>query len=316
MLNLIARQAAKLLPDMLFHQLQYTVVFKKLRYNPILHILTRQAYKFLPDMLYHQLRYARIFKHWPNFSKPTTFSEKIVIRNFRPKPIYTNLADKFKVRNYIAGAIGEKYLIKLHACCSELTPAIYESLPDAFVIKANHGSGFNLVVPDKSQTTFSQLSTLTRYWTEKNFYKINRERHYKAITPCIMVEELLQQDGHVPNDIKFHCFNQQGEMNIFIQVDYDRFGVHRRDVFDTQWNKTDIRMGLPNSTTPMDKPKNLTEMVALATRLASDFNYVRVDFYEADGSVYFGELTFTPGAGLCRMYPEGTQHQWGSLFAE
>ena len=75
-------------------------------------------------------------------------------------------------------------------------------------------------------------------------------------------------------------------------------------------------MGLPNSATPMAKPKNLAEMVALATRLASDFNYVRVDFYEAAGSVYFGELTFTPGAGLCKMYPEGTQRQWGSLFID
>ncbi|HEY0208684.1 ATP-grasp fold amidoligase family protein [Acerihabitans sp.] len=282
----------------------------------MLNPLVRQASKLLPDSLYHQLKYVRVFKKWPNISQPTTFSEKITIRNFRPKPIYTNLADKYLVRDYIANTIGEKYLIELHAVFDELTEDIYAALPQAFVIKANHGSGFNLVVHDKADTTFAQLSALTRFWTKTNYYKTSRERHYKQIQPRILVEHLLQDDGHIPNDIKFHCFNQQGEMHIFIQVDYDRYGLHRRDVFDTDWRKTDIRMGLPNNATPMPAPKNLPEMVGLAKRLAADFNYVRVDFYEADGNVYFGELTFTPGGGLCKMYPEGVQHQWGSFFTE
>lgn len=282
----------------------------------MLNPLVRQASKLLPDSLYHQLKYVRVFKKWPNISQPTTFSEKITIRNFRPKPIYTNLADKYLVRDYIANTIGEKYLIELHAVFDELTEDIYAALPQAFVIKANHGSGFNLVVHDKADTTFTQLSALTRFWTKTNYYKTSRERHYKQIQPRILVEHLLQDDGHIPNDIKFHCFNQQGEMHIFIQVDYDRYGLHRRDVFDTDWRKTDIRMGLPNNATPMPAPKNLAEMVGLAKRLAADFNYVRVDFYEADGNVYFGELTFTPGGGLCKMYPEGVQHQWGSFFTE
>ncbi|WP_413730549.1 ATP-grasp fold amidoligase family protein [Sodalis sp. RH22] len=282
----------------------------------MLNPLVRQASKLLPDSLYHQLKYVRVFKKWPNIAQPTTFSEKITIRNFRPKAIYTNLADKYLVREYIANTIGKKYLIELHAVFDELTPEIYAGLPQAFVIKANHGSGFNLVVHDKADTTFEQLSALTRFWTKTNYYKTSRERHYKKIQPRILVEHLLQDEGHIPNDIKFHCFNQQGEMHIFIQVDYDRYGLHRRDVFDTEWHKTDIRMGLPNNPVPMPAPKNLPEMVTLAKRLAADFNYVRVDFYEADGNVYFGELTFTPGGGLCKMYPEGVQHQWGSFFTE
>ncbi|WP_413722625.1 ATP-grasp fold amidoligase family protein [Sodalis sp. RH23] len=282
----------------------------------MLNPLVRQAFKMLPDFLYHQLKYARVFKKWPNMTQPTTFSEKITIRNFRPKQIYTNLADKYKVRDYIANTIGEKYLIPLHAVFDVLTEEIYAALPQTFVIKANHGCGFNLVVHDKADTTFAQLSALTRYWTKTNYYKTNREKHYKKIQPRILVEHLLQDEGHIPNDIKFHCFNQQGEMHIFIQVDYDRYGLHRRDVFDTEWHKTDIRMGLPNNPIPMPAPKNLPEMVTLAKRLAADFNYVRVDFYEAEGNVYFGELTFTPGGGLCKMYPEGVQHQWGSFFTE
>lgn len=280
--------------------------------NPI----AKQATRFLPDVLYHQLKYYRVFKKWPNLTAPKTFSEKIVVRNFRPKIIYTDLADKLKVRDYIAAAIGEKYLIKLHQACTVLTREIYDALPPAFVIKANHGSGFNMLVFNKDETTFEQLRSLTEYWTKNNFYKVTRERHYKNIKPCIMVEELLIEDGHVPNDIKFHCFNRNGEMNIFIQVDYDRFGVHRRDVFDTEWNNTGIRMGLMNSEIPMVAPRQLEEMVAQAKILASQFSYVRIDFYESNNKVYFGELTFTPGAGLCKIYPEETQQKWGSFFLD
>ncbi|WP_213990975.1 ATP-grasp fold amidoligase family protein [Sodalis sp. dw_96] len=282
----------------------------------MLNPLAKQATKLLPDVLYHQIKYARVFKKWPNTVRPKTFSEKIIIRNFKPKSIYTELADKLKVRDYIVSTIGAQYLIKLHAVCSVLTRSIYDNLPNSFVIKANHGCGFNRIVYDKTKITFDELSQESKQWMDINYYKTTRERHYKTITPCIMIEELLLDKGKVPNDIKFHCFNRQGEMHIFIQVDYDRFGVHRRDIFDTQWNRTDIRMGLPNSPEPMAAPENLAEMLSLAKRIAEQFSYLRIDFYEAGGKIYFGELTFTPGGGLCKMYPQETQRQWGDFFTD
>ncbi|WP_413724741.1 ATP-grasp fold amidoligase family protein [Sodalis sp. RH16] len=282
----------------------------------MLNPLAKQASKLLPDVLYHQIKYARVFKQWPNVIKPKTFSEKIIVRNFKPKSIYTELADKLKVRDYIASTIGEKYLIKLHASFPVLTRSIFDELPESFVIKANHGCGFNMIVHNKSEITFEKLSTITEQWTESNYYKLSREKHYKAIPPRILVEQLLLHKGKVPNDIKFHCFNRMGEMHIFIQVDYDRFGIHRRDIFDTQWNRTNIRMGLPNNPEPMPAPDNLEEMLSLATRITEQFSYLRIDFYEADGKIYFGELTFTPGGGLCKMYPQETQRQWGDFFTD
>lgn len=282
----------------------------------MLNTIAKTAIKFLPDLLYHQLKYSRVLKKWPNLIHPTTFSEKITLRNLWLKMIYTELADKHKVRKYIAATIGEEYLIKQYCRCDELTEDIFASLPSSFVIKANHGSGFNQVVYDKSAITFAELSATTRFWTKSSFYKMSREKHYKNIKPCLLVEELLLVDGHVPNDIKFHCFNRQGEMNIFIQIDYDRFGAHRRDVFDENWQRTDIRMGLQNSPVPMAKPKHLSLMTSLAKRIAKDFSYLRIDFYEANDKIYFGELTFTPGGGLCRIYPEEIQHKWGSFFID
>ena len=282
----------------------------------MLNPLVKQAAKYLPDMLYHQIKYTRVFKKWPNVIQPKTFSEKIIVRNFKPKSIYTELADKLKVREYIATTIGTKYLIKLYAAGSVLTRPTFNQLPNSFVIKANHGSGFNRIVYDKNSTDFEELSLLTRQWTSTNYYKSSREKHYKAIPPYIMMEQLLLNKGKVPNDIKFHCFNRQGEMHIFIQVDYDRFGAHRRDIFDTQWNRTSIRLGLPNNPEPMAAPENLDEMLLLAKRIAAQFSYLRVDFYEAEGRIYFGELTFTPGGGLCKMYPQEVQRQWGDFFVD
>ena len=282
----------------------------------MLNPLAKQVSKFLPDTLYHQIKYARVFKRWPNIHHPQTFSEKIIIRNFRPKTIYTDLADKMKVRDFIASTIGEQYLIEVYATFSVLTEETFDNLPSSFVIKANHGSGFNMIIFDKQKITFAELSAITQQWTASNFYKITREKHYQAIPPCIMVERLLLDNNRIPNDLKFHCFNSHGKMNIFIQVDYDRFGIHRRDIFDTQWHRTAIRMGLPNNPIPMPAPVNLDEMLTLARRIMEHFSYVRIDFYEAEGRIYFGELTFTPGGGLCKMYPKETQRQWGAFFTD
>lgn len=278
--------------------------------------IAKKIYHSLPDTFYHQITYYRIFKKLPNLSRPLLFSEKILVRNMKPKKIYTKLADKLQVREYIEGVIGEKYLINLYGTSEELTYAVYKNLPNAFVVKANHGSGFNEVVFDKTKTNYEDLYELTSSWLNCNFYKMTKEKHYDAIKPCLIFEELLLVGDSVPNDLKFHCFNKDGVIKVFIQVDYSRFGVHRRDIFDCDWNRTEIRLGLRNNPEPMLKPKMLEEMVSLATRIANQFSYVRVDFYEVGDKIYFGELTFTPGGGLCQMRPPTVQREWGSYFED
>lgn len=138
----------------------------------------------------------------------------------------------------------------------------------------------------------------------QQLYEQSREKHYLDIEPCIMVERLLLDGEQVPNDIKFHCFNDNHEIRMFIQVDYQRFGTHRRDIFDIDWNRTEIRISLPNADEPMPRPTRLDEMTRLARQAAQQFSYVRVDFYQVGEKVYFGELTFTPGAGLSKLMPK------------
>lgn len=282
----------------------------------MLNRLFRGIVRRLPDVLYHQVKYALRFKRLPHLSSPRGYGEKLMRRKIYPRAIYTMLADKYRVREFIAGLWGEEYLIELYAHGAELSYDVFSRLPRQFVLKANHGSGYNRLVFDKDQVSYAELYDQSQRWMRANFYQQGRERHYRDITPCIMVERLLLEHGEVPSDLKFHCFNRDGVIRIFIQVDYHRFGEHRRDIFDERWNRTEIRIGLPNAEQPAAVPSQLAEMLRLARLTVRQFSYLRVDFYQVGERVYFGELTFTPGAGMTRLQPERIDQEWGDYFTE
>ncbi|HFK7186318.1 TPA: ATP-grasp fold amidoligase family protein [Serratia odorifera] len=282
----------------------------------MLNALIKGISRRLPDAWHHQIKYVMYFKRLPHLAQPRGFSEKIMRRKVYPRSIYSTLSDKYRVREFIAGLWGEDYLIELYAEGRELSYDMFQRLPQAFVLKANHGSGYNRLVFDKQRVSYAELYDLSRRWLRSNFYQQSRERHYQDIEPRIMAERLLLDNGAVPNDLKFHCFNRDGEIRIFIQVDYQRFGQHRRDLFDERWNRTEIRICLPNAEQPAARPSQLDDMLRLARLTVQQFSYLRVDMYQVGQRVYFGELTFTPGAGLSRLMPKNIEQEWGSYFTE
>ncbi|WP_341845010.1 ATP-grasp fold amidoligase family protein [Caballeronia fortuita] len=246
-----------------------------------------------------------------------TFNEKILRRCLEPDPRYGDLSDKLKVRDYVADKIGSGYLVPLVAEPGAFTREVFDALPQAFVMKANHGSGFVHVVRDKRETSFEKLDAMAQRWLTTDFYAVARERHYRTIERRIFFEQLLiGEDGKIPPDLKFHVFNKQsGEPKIFILVITDRFGEPRGDMYDADWNLLDIGMGhYPRSPVPAPRPANLEALVSIARTLASDFGFVRVDLYDAKDTIYFGELTFTPGAGMFALHPDKVDYEWGSLM--
>ncbi|WP_174642004.1 ATP-grasp fold amidoligase family protein [Paraburkholderia ribeironis] len=276
------------------------------------------AKTLLPDSIFLSLLHHKCIGRYPHLIHPVTFNEKILQRNLRPDPRYIALTDKLLVREYIAGKIGEEHLIPLVAVPDMFTREVFDALPDAFVMKANHGSNFVEVVRDKSATSFEKLQLLAAQWLSTEFYDIARERHYRSIKPRIFFEHLLlDKHGQIPADFKLHCFNgQPGRPVIYILVISDRFGTATHgDVYDVDWNHLDIAIGYyKRSPVPAPRPKHLTAVLNTAVTLCEDFDYVRVDLYAPDNEVYFGELTFTPGAGVLPFTPDHIDYEWGKLL--
>jgi hypothetical protein len=276
------------------------------------------AKSLLPDSLFLSLLHHKCIGRYPHLVHPVTFNEKILQRNLRPDPRYIGLTDKLLVRDYIAAKIGAEHLIPLVATPDVFTREVFDALPNAFVMKANHGSSFVEVVKNKSETSFEKLQRRAAQWLAIDFYSIARERHYRAIKPRIFFEHLLlDASGQIPADFKVHCFGgRAGPPVIYILVISDRFGsATHGDVYDVDWNHLDIAIGYyKRSAKPAPRPQNLEAVLDAATVLCEDFGYVRVDLYAPDNKVYFGELTFTPGAGVLPFTPDGIDYEWGKLL--
>jgi hypothetical protein len=272
---------------------------------------------FLPDALFLFFSHRRRVGRFPNIRSPSTFNELILQRCLHPDPRFAHLTDKLKVRDYVERKASDVQLIPLIAVPDLFTQDVFDSLPRSFVMKANHGSGFVEVVRDKSNTSFEALRHLGKQWMSINFYHASRERHYRQIKPQIYFEKLLEDGGgKIPADLKFHCFNDRhGRPTVYVVVISDRFGDTRGDMFDAQWNRLDIAVGdYQCGASPYPRPANLASLIEAATILSEEFNYVRVDLYSLDDRIYFGELTFTPGAGVFPFTPDIIDYEWGKLF--
>lgn len=283
--------------------------FNNKQYHKILEKI--YFYLFLDDIKFTAKYYHKQFGTKLNLKKPESFNEKIqwLKLNYRI-PLYTKCADKLAVRNYIKSKIGDPFLIPLIFSTKKIRDITPEKLPDfPFIIKTNHDSGNYFIVRDKKNQDWKKIRRELKKSLIKNYYFYWREWQYKNITPSIIIEKLLQQEnGMVPYDYKFHCINGKVE---FIQVDLDRETNHTRCLYDSKWNLLPFsyEYSKGKKTNP---PNNLEKMICLAHKLSIDFTYVRVDFYENNNQIYFGELTFTPGAGIGKFSPM----EWDLKFGQ
>ena len=165
--------------------------------------------------------------------------------------------------------------------------------------------------------TCSDKYAVREYVTKlaENSGEKRNEPWYSQIQPKVLVEQLLvAQDGKLPEDYKFHVFNSLGGQKFFLQVDYDRQTKHSRCIYDELGQVTDISLSKPSNQQPLPQIKNYTKMVELALKLAEPFDYVRVDLYNLDGHIYFGELTFAHGSGFRKFTPQKYDKEWGDLW--
>lgn len=262
----------------------------------------RKIISCLPTKLVINIETLRGYHKLCNLANPVYFGEKIQwLKIYGNLEKYTNLVDKYLVRDYIKEKIGTKYLVSLLGVFDNPKEINFEKLPNQFVIKLNTGSGFNIIVTDKQKINSDKIIKQLNKWMKLNYYKIKKEPQYKNIQKKIIIEEYISDKNGELNDYKFFCFNGKVE---FIEVDSDRFCNHTMDFFDKDWNLLQLHKGkYKNSSTIPMKPENFNKMINIAEELASDLQFVRVDLYNVDGNIYFGELTFTPAGGLTKFNP-------------
>jgi hypothetical protein len=256
-------------------------------------------------------RYARIHGKPLNLTNPQTFIEKLFWRmvtwNRGDMPSrFTQLADKYAVREYVASRVGEEYLIKLLWHGENPCAIPFDMLPAEYVVKPSHAGGQVIIV--KGEVNREDIIRTLSGWLASNYYWQAREYQYYGIQPRIVIEEYLKtENASGLLDYRFWCFGGVPEV---IQVDN-----HSHDInpfFDVQWNQLDLYYRPKATRSFVPKPKNFERMVELASRLSEGIDFVRVDFYNIEGKIYCGELTLTPVGGIFTFTP---QH-WDSKLGE
>jgi TupA-like ATPgrasp len=301
-----------------------SLIFLQANYkNPIkiiAKILSLYPISFLiPDRPYLYIMYRANTGLPLNLKDPKRFNEKTQWLKLNDrKDWYSKIADKIEVRDYVAARIGEQYLIPVIAEYQSVDDIDFDKLPNQFVLKCTHDSGTTVVCPDKSKLDIAEAKSFLRKRMSKNYYYLHREFCYKNIKPRIVCEKFMSADGDsVPTDYKFFCFHGVPKL---IQVDTDRFTDHGRLTLLPNWEKApfdiDRKYLLPDLAIkkPVERPKNLEEMLEISSKLSQDFKFIRVDLYSVNEKIYFGELTFYQGSGYDPIYPDEYNFWMGELI--
>lgn len=283
-------------------------------FKTLIHAYKQQRKKvrdYLPERIFLQRTYRENTGMTLNLRHPTTFTDKIqwLKLYFRPN-IIVQLVDKYGVREHVAKTVGQEYLIPLHGVYNTASEIRPETLPDQFVIKPTHGSGWVVLCPDKANFDWDEARKSLDHWMTLDFSKKSKEWAYGLIPPKIVCEAFLQDEkGQPPVDYKFFCADGRP---LLCQVDVARFSKHARDLYDVDWNKLPATFVYPNAAEPVPKPESLPLMLELAAKLSKGLPFARVDLYEVKGKIYFGEITFYPEAGNALFSPMAFNHTLGA----
>lgn len=251
---------------------------------------------------------------WLNLDAPITYNEKIQwLKLYDSTSLKTELADKYLVRDWVEKRIGSQYLIPLLGVWDNFDDIDFTKLPDSFVLKANHGCGWNIIVKDKTKFDINDARKKFNIWMNTNFaFRAGLELQYMNISPKIIAEEYMENGNNDLYDYKVFCFNGKAESIMFLS---ERKQGLKMAFYDLNWNKLPFVYTYPRNEAEVPKPKNLELLIQLSEKLAEGFAHVRVDFYILnDGSLKFGEMTFTSASGNCKWNPPEQNRIYGDLI--
>ena len=246
-----------------------------------------------------------------NIENPKTFNEKIQWLKLHDRnPAYTQMVDKYAVKEWISQKIGEEYVIPTLGVYNTFDEIEFEKLPQQFVLKCTHDSGSVVICEDKDKFDKKEVSEILKSKLGINYYWLGREWPYKNVQRRIIVEKYMASSCKMV-DYKFMCFHGEPKMVFTCTERFERDGL-KVTFFDLDWNKLNFERYYHSSTKEIHRPQNLKLMTELAARLSDGIPFVRVDFYEIEGHVYFGEMTFSPGGGMEEFRPVEWDYTLGS----
>lgn len=276
---------------------------------------------WVPDSIMIPLQYRIKMNRGCNLQNPQRWTEKLQVY----KMYYRNQAlgkcvDKYEVRSYVEEKGLAEIMNKLYGVYNSASEIVFDALPDSFVLKTTDGGGgLNVIlVRDKSKIQKQEILDSLDGWTSQ--YKpgripLGREWAYSLINSSrIIAEELLVNKGDPEagvEDFKILCFHGEPK---YVIVDKDRYIDHKRNFYTTEWERVDVTTDHEQFETPYPKPKNFEKMLDVARKLSEDFPFVRVDLYNVEGRIYFGELTFYPWAGYVQFTPDSFDFELGKLM--
>ena len=288
---------------------------KKLLSKIFLSLCYRDFWNFLPDKTYIKLLYRAKMGKKINLDDPQTFNEKMQwLKLYDRRDIYTTMVDKYEAKKYVANIIGEEHIIPTIAVYDKFDDIDFDSLPKQFVIKCTHDSGGLVICKDKNKLDLKAARKKINKCLKHNFYYRGREWPYKNVKPRIIIEKFMSLGGKKGViDYKFQMMN--GKLKYcYVCTDRDK-GHVKFTHYDNNKNLMDlIQSGYENDPVKGKLPKTYNEMLKYAEILSKDTPSIRVDFYDIDGKIYFGELTFYDSAGFLEFEPREWDYKFGQML--
>lgn len=292
-------------------------ITKKIKRIP--HILSFQYWKQMEKITHHiapfkydAIRYYRITGIKLDWKNPHGLSEKLLWLNRYWQPMLKAIcADKYLVKDYIKSCGLDEYNVKLLGVWDDPDDIDFDILPNQFALKTNNAGGTNILCKDKHTLDISKTKEQLRKWLKINPEKPYNEQHYKYIKPCIIAEELLPSSDLYQIDYKFQCINGEPYC-ILVCADRDEKGHAQLFSYNFQWQRISLLKGEDDTLIrEFNIPKNLNKMIEIAKILSCNIPFVRIDFYEVNGKLYIGELTFTPYGNIMTYYKDSTLEDMG-----
>ena len=262
----------------------------------------------IPDKVFLSLKYRKNFGRFPDWKNPKTFNEKLQwLKLYNRRPEYTIMVDKVKAKDYVAGIIGEEHIIPTLGVWDDPEDIDFDSLPNQFVLKCNHNSSTGMYIcRDKSKMDVEKVKAGLRKGLKQNFYLCGREWPYKNVKRRIIAEAYIApHEPGAPKDLtdyKFYCFDGTPKLVMVAGGRYS--GDKRFGYYDTEWKPVNITWGAPRPDVEFERPADLDDMLRIASKLSANLPHARIDLYNINGHVYFGEITFFDSSGCERITPD------------